>query len=389
MYLPLEGFKILDLARMIPGDLATRRLADLGADVVKVEEPGAGDYIRLIPPILNGAPLMHWALNRNKQSIAIDWRTPEGLTLVRELAEVADAIVEVSIPGRYQAAGLDFAAMRRKRPELVICSITGFGQTGPYAPLPSHGMSMDAQAGAVVVGEKDGRPVLDYSLGSSLGSELGAANAALAIVAALLSARTTGKGAWIDASCWDAAVEMQRFALTRAALGEPERREDPHDWVTYAPYRCRDGHLIMFCAQEQKFWRRFCEGVQRPDLITRWDGKGAAVDNRPGDETLRAELTAIFASEDAQTWLERFIAWQIPGSRIMTPATLLESDAIRARGLVENTAPLPNVLDPIRWVDSDARPGAGAAPAPQVDQHRAEVMSRWLGRTLKPLETGS
>lgn len=383
MYRPLAGFKILDLGRMVPGDLATRRLADLGADVVKVEEPGTGDYLRNIPPVINGAPLMHWALNRNKQSIAIDWRTPEGLQLVLDLAAVADAIVEVSIPGRYKAAGLDFAALRQARPELVVCSITGFGQTGPLAPLPSHGMSMDAQAGAVVVSEKNGRPVLDYSLGASIASELGAANAALAIVAALLGARATGQGAWIDASCWDSGAELKRFGLTRA-IAAPDTGPPPHgesdDWVTYAPYRCADNELIMFCAQEKKFWTRFCEGVARPDLISRWDGKGAAVDNRPGDEELRAELTAIFLSADAETWFQRFIAWQVPGSRIMTTAALPHDEHMQARALIEPAHPLPHVLDPIRWMDDESRPGAGAAPAPAVDQHRAEILARWLQR---------
>lgn len=388
MYYPLKGIRILDLARLIPGDLATRKLADLGADVVKLEPPGTGDYLRHIPPKLRNEPLMHWCLNRNKRSVTADLKTEEGLDLFRQLAGRADVIVEVSVPGSFQRLGIDFAELRKERPELVVCSLTGFGQNGELAVLPSHGMSMDAQAGCVVVTEYKGRPVVDYSLGSSLASELGAANAATAVCAAIYRSKTTGEGEWIDISCWDSAVEMQRLSILRAVVaeqsGEPVsshgRTEDPRDWVLYALYRAADDRLIMFCAQEFRFWKRFCEGVDRNDLLDRWDGQGNSVDNRPNDEWLRAELVSIFASADAQSWFDRFREWQVPGALLMRPADIIRSSHFAERGLLQHTSgTLPHIADPIRWLSDGSRPGDQAHPAPPLGEHNQQVLEDWLG----------
>jgi crotonobetainyl-CoA:carnitine CoA-transferase CaiB-like acyl-CoA transferase len=214
-YRPLEGVRILDLCKLVPGDLATRKLAELGADVVKLEDAGTGDPVRLIPPFLGENSVHHWNLNRAKRSVAADLRTAEGKALFHALADKADAIVEVSVPGRFEKLGIDFAAMRRQRPQLVICSITGFGQTGPWSTLPSHGMNMDALAGNVILTQRNGYPAMDYRLSSSVSSELGAMNAALAVSASIFAAREGRGGCWIDISCWDAGFEMHRAGIAK------------------------------------------------------------------------------------------------------------------------------------------------------------------------------
>lgn len=379
-YLPLSGIKVLDLARLIPGDLATRRLADLGADVVKLEEPGVGDYLRLMAPMIGGESVMHWCMNRNKESIAVDIKSEEGRGLFNELANIADVIVEVSVPGRLQRAGLDFAALRHRRPELVVCSITGFGQTGEWSQLPSHGMNMDALAACMQTDERHGRKSIDFSLGTSLASEFGAVNAALAITAAVYHARTTGQGAWIDISCWDTAVEMRRLGLTRQAVDPGDRDSAAEDAALYAIYLAADGAELVFCAIEQRFWARFCDKVGRPDLIDRWSGAPGEVDYRSGDEALRRQLDAIFLTADGQTWERRFNDWSIPGCAIIAPEGLLATRHFNDRRLIEaGDGPMPLILDPIRWSDG-SRPGEGATPPPGLGEHGESVVARWLGR---------
>ena len=190
---PLEGVRVLDISRLYPGALATKRLADMGADVVKVEEPGRGDYIRTIPPLVDGRGVLHMLLDPGKRSVALDLKQPADLDTFLELAEVADVLVESARPGRYLEMGIDFQAMRARRPQLVVCSISGFGQTGPLAPLASHGMNMDALSGTLVLADWNGRRRF-VSLGFSIGVELGALNAAFGIAAAIYGARANGQG---------------------------------------------------------------------------------------------------------------------------------------------------------------------------------------------------
>jgi crotonobetainyl-CoA:carnitine CoA-transferase CaiB-like acyl-CoA transferase len=381
-YKPLTGVRVLDLARLIPGDLASRKLADMGADVVKVEGPGVGDYLRVLPPRVGDLGVHHWNLNRNKRSIQLDIHSPQGEEMFAALLQKADVILEVSVPGRYKAAGLDFAQWRKARPELVVCSLSGFGQSGPWASLPSHGMNLDALAGCVVTRSSEGRLQIDYGLSTSLANELGALNAALGIAAAVFFARVSGQGQWIDISCWDAAVEIQRSALVRAAAGVPVDADEMTGSVLYNLYLCGDGEYVVFCAIERKFWERFCAGVDRPDLVARWQGPAGGVDHRIGDLALREELDRIFASADSMLWLSRFLEWQVPGSPLLRSEHLVALEHIRARGLLQTVAdaPLPHVADPIRWVESDSRPGDHATPSPALGADEAAVLRDWLGR---------
>lgn len=375
-FTPLEGLRVLDMSRLIPGGLATRRLADLGADVVKVEEPGRGDYLRTIPPLVGGTGIMHLMLNRGKRSIALDIHDPAGRAVFDRLAGVADVIVEVSRPGRYREIGIDFEALRRARPELVVCSVTGFGQDGPNALAPSHGMNMDALAGCVRVERRDGRVRLAEGQ-LSLAAELGGVNAALAVVAAVLRARLTGQGAWLDASCWDAAVEANRLSLGHlAATGEP--LFDIADLgALYDVYETSDGRVILFAAIEHKFWKAFCSGIDRPDLAERW--AGADVSFGSGDVVLSDELAAIFATATADEWIDRLAEWDVPGSEVLDHSGVLGHPHLAGRGLVEPTATgeAPNLTSPIRAL-GEGRAGVGLPSAPDLDADHAAVLASWL-----------
>jgi crotonobetainyl-CoA:carnitine CoA-transferase CaiB-like acyl-CoA transferase len=373
--------RVLDLTRLVPGDLASRKLADLGADVLKIENPDGGDYLRSLPPRVGDTGVHHWNLNRGKRSVVLDLNSEQDKKTLLSLAAVADVLLEVSVPGKYSAMGIDFTELRRKYPSLVICSISAFGQNGPLATLPAHGMNLDALAGCMHSKTVGDRAVIDLDLSTSLASELGALNAALAVSAAVLCARGGGGGAWIDISCWDSAVEIQRATLVRVAAGVPADQESVLDAVLYSLYEASDGRLVLFCAIEKKFWERFCTEVGRPDLIARWSGPTGGVDYRTGDRFLREELKRIFLTSDSETWFERFLTWRIPGSLVMNGKLLPHFSHTTARALWR-TRPgesLPTIGDPIRWMDDGTRAGMDATRSPELGEHTATALRDWLG----------
>lgn len=379
-YRPLDGVKVLDLGILIPPALTTAKLAALGADVVKVEEPPSGDRIRSIPPYHDdGESPQHMAQNWGKRSIALDLRDEDDRAVFFQLAEVTDVIVENQLAGSWQRLGIDFAELRSRRPELVVCSITGFGQTGPYASLPSHGLNMDALADTLNVEWTDGQPRLGWTF-TSWGNELGSTYAALAVTAAVLGARTTGEGAWIDLSCWDTLVEAHRTELAMATVSrQPFNMHGNDTGEMYNAYLTKDGKPFLMAALEQKFWVNFCRGVGREDLIPYRDPK-ERIHFAWGDERLRKELEEIFATATADEWDARFNEWDVAGSKILEIPDVMELQHFHERQLVEGEpGSWPNVASAIRWHHTGERAASGMSPPPGVDEHRDEVLGEWLG----------
>jgi alpha-methylacyl-CoA racemase len=379
-YQPLGGVKVLDLGILIPPALTSAKLVALGADVVKVEQPPWGDRIRAIPPYgVDGQSPQHMAQNWGKRSIALDLRSDEGRATFLRLAEVADVIVENQLAGSWARLGIDFAALRARRPELVVCSITGFGQTGPYASLRSHGLNMDALADTLNVEWNGGEPRLGWTF-TSWGNELGAAYAALAIVAAVLSARTGGEGAWIDLSCWDALVESHRTELAMTtATGSVFNMHGSSTGEMYNAYLSEDGKPFLMAALEQKFWEAFCRGVGREDLVPLRDAH-AQIHFGWDDTQLHRELADIFATATADEWDRRFLEWDVPGSKILEIPEVMELEHFAARRIVEGEpGSWPNITSAIRWHHTAERAGSGLAPPPEMDAHADEVLAEWLG----------
>ncbi len=294
-YLPLQGVRVLDLGILIPPALAGNKLVALGADVVKVEQPGRGDRIRAVPPLADdGRSSQHMGYDWGKRSIALDVRDEADRTLVFRLADAADVILENQLAGAWQRLGIDFADMRVRRPELIVCSLTGFGQTGPLSDLPSHGLNMDALADSVIVEWRDGEPHLGWTF-TSWGNELGAANAAMAICAALANVRAGGEGAWIDLSCWDALVEAHRTdIIVTTKTGVTENAHERVHGPLYDTYLSSDGKAVLLGALERKFWVNFCNGIGRPDLMNAHSG--ADIDMGWDNQSLREVLRPVFAS---------------------------------------------------------------------------------------------
>lgn len=258
--------------------------------------------------------------------------------------------------------------------------MSAYGQTGPLATLPAHGMNMDAYAGWVSTEPWNGRQRIASGIFTSVAVELGGLNAAIAILAAVLEARATGRGTWIEVSCWDAAVEATRLRLAHLAATGADLFDVRQLGPLYDVYRAGDGRLLLFGALERKFWERFCAGVDRPDLAARWQG-GAAVQFEDDDE-LRRELDGIFSRHPAAEWIERFIAWEVPGAEILSPDEVLDHPHFRARGLIDDVSgdgPVPSILDPVVCAETGVRPGTGAAPSPGLGEHTDEILKTWLG----------
>jgi alpha-methylacyl-CoA racemase len=379
-YQPLAGVRVLDIGILIPAALVGHRLAALGAEVVKVEQAGRGDRIRFIPPFAEGDSEQFQSHMWGRRSVELDLRDRADQETFRRLALVADVIVENQLAGSWARLGIDLEELRSAKPGLVVASITGFGQTGPLASLPSHGLNMDALADGLPTQVVDGQPRLAPTH-TSWGNELGSLHAALAVVAALLRSRQTGEGAWIDASCWDALVESHRAEVaTSVRTGRPRNAHENRMGPLYDVYSASDGKPVLFGALEAKFFHRFCDEVGRPDL--KGGHGGGEIEYGTADGVLRKELEAIFAAAPAEEWQRRFTEWDVPGSQVLQMPEVMALEHFQARHLVEGPdGEWPNVMLPVRWHHTGERAGAGLRRPPALGADTESVLREWLSDT--------
>ncbi len=383
VYKPLAGVRVVDMSRLIVGSLATVKLADLGAEVVKVEPPGIGDYLRTIPPMVDGVGVWHTLLDRNKKSVVLDVaKNEEDRERLRQLIDVADVVVDVSRPGGLKRFGIDIAEHRRRRPQLVACSISPFGQTGPWADIPAHGLNMDSMAGVTALQGEPGNEGFVQLAYTGLGQESAADKAALSIVAAVVGARTSGEGAWIDISCWDAVVDNNRTAIAYlASTGHVPQEDYGSMWGSmHRVYRSKDGKPVFIAVIEKKFWDQFCQAIEREDLLKLWHGEDGGVDY--GDLDQIPVIAEIMASRTSDEWLELFVQHGLPGSPLLTVRDVVASDHFAAREILEQVdgQRIANVASPIRWIDRPGgRPGLHPVPPPEVGENTDEVFAEWLG----------
>ena len=341
---PLSGLKVIESSLLGPGLIATF-LADLGADVIKVEPP-AGDYVRQMTwPIIEGTSLLHLHTHRGKRSIALDLKSEEGVAIYKDLVRDADVVVEAMRPGSLAKLGLGVDDLRAVNPKLVFCTISGYGASGPYMDMPSHGIAYDTWAGLVdPVVDDDGFtriPVLP-NLGINSGPMVGA----LGILAAVIRARETGEGVTLEVAQSDAAAYMDWYRIeTYRAYERPEdvvtgnpaddyERREPGlagmwEGVRYQIYEAADGH-VLFMASEQAFWRNFCEGVDRMELFERWPGSKYADHARQNTE-LQVELREIFRTKTCAEWLDFANEVNTPIAPVNTPKNVVEDPQFQHR----------------------------------------------------------
>jgi crotonobetainyl-CoA:carnitine CoA-transferase CaiB-like acyl-CoA transferase len=322
----LAGVRIIESSLLGPAAVGMQ-LADLGAEVIKVENPG-GDYVRKMAfPIIDGVSLLHWHLNRGKRSIILDLRTGEGVAAYLDLVRGADAVIEAMRPGALERRGISFAKMCAVNPRIVFCQISGYGMTGPYKDMPSHGIAYDAWAGvARPATNAAGQPTIPSY--TTIGINAGPLYAALGICAAIIRARATGVPARFEVAQSDAAAAFNWNGIEgNKAYERPEDEVTGNDGdgkgerrpvgdnsmtesVRYQYYRSRDG-IVLFMASEREFWKNFCVGIGRPELFEANPGAKYA-DHARGNVALRRMLDEVFASRSTVEWV-RF------GQEVNTP----------------------------------------------------------------------
>jgi crotonobetainyl-CoA:carnitine CoA-transferase CaiB-like acyl-CoA transferase len=384
--LPLAGLKILDLSRVVSGPFCTMILGDLGADVVKVEEPKLGDESRSYgPPFQNGESSYFLSVNRNKRSIAIDLKSSDGIALVLQLVETADVFVENFRPGTADRLGLGFEQLRSRNATLVYCSISGFGRTGPDATRPGYDLIVQGEAGLMdITGHPDGPPT---KVGTPIADLVAGLYASQAITAALLARRVSGCGRRVDIAMSDSVASLLAFnAGIYFATGESSRRRGNfHPTISpYETFEAADGWINIGVAND-KFWTLFCDAIGRPELLT--DSRFATPSARVTHRLALVELIApILRRESRDAWVARLGKAGVPCGAIRTVAEVCEATQLVSRGMIfrmqHPTVPeICSIATPFRFDDQTLR---APLPPPLLDQHRAEILRDWLKRSPSP-----
>ncbi|MFB6178233.1 MAG: CaiB/BaiF CoA transferase family protein [Halorientalis sp.] len=328
--LPLSDFTVLELAGMIPGPYATMLLSDLGAEVIKVEEPESGDYQRQFGPETDGINHRFANYNRNKESIALDLKSDRGRAVLLELVEESDVLLEGFRPGVVDRLGIGYDEVSARNPGLVYCSLSGYGQNGPYREWVGHDINYLGLSGMLAMtGERDGPPVAP---GYPISDFAGGIFAAFTIVSMLHQREQTGEGEYIDLSMTDVAASWSQQLLATVAAGQQPRRgetlvsgNDP----SYNIYECADGEYITLGALEPAFWKRLC------DELSLEASEDADLSDPAVREAVREELTEAFAQQSRDEWIASLDETEIPVAPVYSPdETLTTDEQIEARELV-------------------------------------------------------
>ncbi|MGB9753974.1 CaiB/BaiF CoA transferase family protein [Roseiflexus castenholzii] len=342
-HVPLTGITVLDLSRLIPGPYATLLLAQMGAHVIKVEPPGMGDYLRLLPPHgPDGMNPIFTALNRGKQSIVVDLNDAAGQRILRELAKRADVLVESFRPGVLDRFGVGLELLRHDNPRLITCSLAGYAAVSPLASAPGHDLTYQAVAGALrLTAAPPTLPALP------LADLAGGLFAALGILAALAARHISGEGQHVPVTLEESIGAL--LVLEHSEIDMPMRFGDMlrGSRAGYRLYRCSDGRYLALAALEEKFWNAFCNAVGR----STWRARFAEFDQEP----LAAEVAALLAERPAREWEALLLAADVPCAVV---ATLAEA---------RRYAPLP-------FAAGGAPP---EAPAPKHGEHTGAVLREW------------
>ena len=388
---PLADLRIIESSLLGPAALTTS-FADLGAEVIKVESP-AGDYIREMTwPIVEGISLMHYHLNRGKKSIVLDLKTAPGKEVYKDLIKDADVVVEAMRPGSLAKLGLGFDELKKINPEIVFINVSGYGATGPYQRVPSHGIAYDTWSGAVTPDYDDDNFCYipeHVSIGINAAPFVGG----ISLLAGVLRARETGEGCEMELGQSDAAGFFDWYRIeSHMAYSRPEdvvtgNKADNYerrpvatagmkDGVRYQIYESSDGH-VLFMASEQAFWKNFCEAVEREDLFERWPGSKYA-DHAKGNRELQSELREIFKSRRSQEWLNLGAEKNIPIAPVNTPKNIVDDAHFKERfNILPHEKHGADMLAfPVKFAGEQL---PSPTMAPTVGEHTEAVLREVLG----------
>jgi alpha-methylacyl-CoA racemase len=370
---PLAHVRVLDLSRLLPGPYCSLLLAQLGAEVIKVETPLAGDYARMAPAELGFGGVFE-ALNQGKRSVAIDYRKPGGRDLLLRLVETADVFIEASRPGRLDRCGLGAVTVRDVNPRIVYCSISGYGQTGPHRDKPGHDLDYLAMSGVLALLGPAGTPPTPPAL--QLADIATGTFAAARILAALVGRSITDYGVYLDVAAIDGPVSW--LGTLGDAVGRAGLTPGPMSgaYPCYGTYRTADGRYLAVAALEVQFWRAFCAGVGREDLLTRQFDPAAIPD-----------VAGAMATLPSSAWLDRF-AEDACVALVRSPVEALDDPYVGQRGF----APMPQGAAPELGQDTDdVLAEAGVAPTLVRKLTRAGVVTgmRTAARAARAARLGS
>jgi alpha-methylacyl-CoA racemase len=374
--LALTGIRVLDLTRLLPGGFCTLMLADFGAEVLKVEDTGMGDYIRWAPPYYEGADesaksALYLSLNRGKRSVRLNLKDERGREALIRLAREYDVLVESFRPGVLDRLGVGWERLSEQNPGLVYCAISGYGQDGPLRDRSGHDMNYLGLVGLLgLTGEKGGPPVQPAGQIADLGG--GGLMAAFGILAALREREKSGQGQFVDVSMADGALSWLAMVAGRYfAEGVAPQRGDLElagRLICYRPYACKDG-WVSLGALEPKFWRAWCQGVGREDLVEKQF-------EPPGSEA-HAEVERIFLERTRDEWQAFASSNDCCLEPVLGLDEALDSELVRAREMVVSIDQ-PGVAEPVRQLGVPVKlsrtPGAPQGPGPVLGEHTREVL---------------
>ena len=377
---PLSGVKVLDLTRIVSGPFATMLLGDLGAEIIKIEEPVSGDESRTYgPPFVNGESAYFLSINRNKKSCAINLKTPEGIALIQELALKSDVLIENFRPGTLKKFGLSYEELKKQNPGLIYCAITGFGQTGPDSHRPGYDLIIQGESGVMdITGDPDGPPT---KVGTSIADLLTGQYASQGVLAALVERSRTGEGRRVEVAMYDCLASLLTFnAGGYFATGNtPKRKGNSHpSIVPYETFETLDGWINIGVAND-KFWNSFCKIIDRLDLQN--DPKFAMASDRVKNRLeLLPAIREIIKGNKKSHWIDLLEKAGIPSGMIKNVGEVCDSEQLISRGMILNM-PHPtagivkNIDSPLRFDDRNDE--VHAAP-PILGQHTHEILSNVL-----------
>ncbi len=384
----LEGIKIVDLTEYLSGPYCTMMLADLGADVIKIEEPGRGDGSRQWgPPFLGGESAYFLSVNRNKRSLALNLKSEQGREVLTKLVSESDVLIENFRPGIAETLGIDYEELRKTNPGLIYCSISGFGQEGPYRSRPSYDIVGQAMGGLMsITGEKDGGPV---KVGIAIADICAGMFATIGILAALTARNTKGVGQRIDISLLDGLVSWlsHQAGYYFATAKNPERLGTAHPTIApYQAFRASDGFYFVLAVGNDSIWTRFCNAVGIDALASdsRFVKNSDRVKNR---EQLVSMLENLFSKKTRAEWLEIINAGGVPCAPILTLSQVFQDPQVLFRQMVEEVSHMKAgkirvVASPVKMSDS---PFSVRFPPPLLGESTEEILSS-LGYSIEQIK---
>ena len=387
MALPLKGIRVLDLTHVLAGPYCTQILGDLGAEIIKIERPGVGDQTRKMPPHFVGEQSAYFlALNRNKKSLTLNLKTPEGKEIFCDLVKVSDVVVNNFTPGTMEKLGLAHEDLKKINPRIIWASTTGYGQTGPHRGRPSYDIIVQAMGGVMsYTGEPDGPPV---RCGVPIGDLGGAVFAVIGILSALVARSETGKGRMVDVSMLDVQLALATYRAKYYFVAGTVPKPVGTAHVSNVPlraYRTKDSYLVIEAFMEH-FWKSLCQIMEMPSLVDdpRFNSRAIRLDHR---EELDKILEEAFLRKTTHEWLDLLYDAGIPAGPINTLAEAFEDPQILARNMVveidsPHTGKIKDVGNPIKLSDVDEE---AYAPPPLLGEHTDTVLQEILGYSPEKL----